>query len=73
MPDATLNSDFDRLVDSWLAGYTVVDIERKLILRTLARHRGSRTRAAQDLKISVGNLRNKISVQIIGSCGASVL
>jgi two-component system response regulator FlrC len=61
MPDTTLISDFDRLIDSWLVGYTVVDIERELILRTLARHRGSRTRAARDLKISVRTLRNKIN------------
>jgi DNA-binding NtrC family response regulator len=61
MPDTTLPDDFDRLIDSWLVGYTVVDIERELILRTLARHRGSRTRAAQDLKISVRTLRNKIN------------
>lgn len=61
MPDTSVSDDFDRLIDSWLVGYTVVDIERELILRTLARHRGSRTRAARDLKISVRTLRNKIN------------
>ena len=61
MPSTTLPNDFDRLIDSWLIGYTVVDIERELILRTLAHNRGSRTRAAQDLKISVRTLRNKIN------------
>jgi DNA-binding NtrC family response regulator len=61
MPDTTLTNDLDQLIDSWLVGYTVVDIERELILRTFARQRGCRTRAARDLKISVRTLRNKIN------------
>ena len=62
MLGAALTVEFDRLLDSWLVGQTVVDIERELILRTLAFHHGCRTRAARDLKISVRTLHNKINV-----------
>lgn len=61
MPDATFTSDFDRLIVSWLVGHTVEDVERELILRTLAFRRGSRTRTARDLRISLRALRNKIN------------
>ena len=60
MPGPAFDADFDRLLDSWLVGQTVVDIERELILRTLAFHHGCRTHAARDLKISVRTLRSKI-------------
>jgi hypothetical protein len=61
MPGTSFTSDFDRLIVSWLVGYPVEDVERELILRTLAFHRGCRSRAARDLKISVRALRNKIT------------
>ena len=61
MPGTTFISEFDRLIVSWLVGHTVEDVERELILRTLAFHRGGRTRAARDLKISIRALRNKIN------------
>ena len=61
MPGTSFTSDFDRLIVSWLVGHTVEDVERELVLRTLAYHRGSRTRAARDLKISIRALRNKIN------------
>ena len=60
MPGTTFSSGFDGLIVSWLVGHTVEDVERELILRTLTYHRGSRTRAARDLKISIRTLRNKI-------------
>ena len=61
MPGTSIISDFDRLIVSWLVGHTVEDVERELILRTLAYHRGCRTRAARDLDISIRALRNKIN------------
>ena len=60
MPGPTFTSGFDQLIVSWLVGHTVEDVERELVVRTLAYHRGSRTRAARDLKISIRTLRNKI-------------
>jgi DNA-binding NtrC family response regulator len=43
-----------------LIGATVDEIERELVLQTLARCNGNRTRAARVLGISVRTLRNKI-------------
>jgi len=43
-----------------LVGSTLRDMERELILQTLAHHLGNRTRAAGVLGISVRSLRNKI-------------
>ncbi len=44
----------------FLIGSTVGEIERELVLQTLARCNGNRTRAARVLGISVRTLRNKI-------------
>jgi two-component system response regulator AtoC len=41
---------------------TLKDMERELILRKLANTRGNRTRAAQELGISVRTLRNKLNL-----------
>jgi len=41
-------------------GQTVEEVERELVLRTLANHHGNRTTAARALGISVRTLRNKI-------------
>ena len=60
MPGTTFTSGFDQLIVSWLVGHTVEDVERELVVQTLAYHGGSRTRAARDLKISIRTLRNKI-------------
>ena len=43
-----------------LIGSTVGEIERELVLQTLARCGGNRTRAARVLGVSVRTLRNKI-------------
>ena len=43
-----------------LIGATVDEIERELVLQTLARCDGNRTRAARVLGLSVRTLRNKI-------------
>ena len=43
-----------------LIGATVGEVERELVLQTLARCGGNRTRAARVLGISVRTLRNKI-------------
>ncbi|MGD9837981.1 MAG: helix-turn-helix domain-containing protein [Afipia sp.] len=43
-----------------LIGATVGDIERELVLQTLARCGGNRTHAARVLGLSVRTLRNKI-------------
>ena len=64
MPAAAFASTLDHLpseIVSWLVGHTVGEVERKLILHTLAYHSGSRTRAATGLGISIRTLRNKIN------------
>ena len=43
-----------------LIGATVDEVERELVLQTLARCDGNRTRAARVLGLSVRTLRNKI-------------
>jgi len=45
---------------SCLVGHTVADVERELILETLRRCQGNRTRAADILGISIRTLRNKL-------------
>ena len=45
-----------------LIGSTVDEIERELVLQTLARCDGNRTRAARVLGLSVRTLRNKIRI-----------
>jgi DNA-binding NtrC family response regulator len=54
-PSLTLNE-----VVPLLIGSTVEEIERELVLQTLARCDGNRTRAARVLGFSVRTLRNKI-------------
>ena len=44
----------------FLIGSTVGEIERELVLQTLARCHGNRTHAARMLGVSVRTLRNKI-------------
>lgn len=54
-PDPAALVSFDRLV-----GRTIADVERELILQTLARCDGNRTSAAAILGISVRTMRNKL-------------
>jgi DNA-binding NtrC family response regulator len=42
-------------------GMTVADMERKLIMRTLERSGGNRTKAAETLGVSIRTLRNKLN------------
>ena len=53
-----------------LIGSTVGEIERELVLQTLARCDGNRTRAARVLGVSVRTLRNKI--RLYSACGIDV-
>ena len=64
MPLPAFDVTFDHVPSetvSSLVGHTVRDVERKLILHTLASLGGNRTRAANVLGISIRTLRNKIS------------
>lgn len=45
-----------------LIGATVDEVERELVLQTLARCGGNRTRASRVLGLSVRTLRNKIRI-----------
>jgi two-component system, response regulator FlrC len=49
------------VVGAALVGFTIADIERALIIQTLAHYAGNRTRAASVLGVSVRTLRNKIN------------
>jgi two-component system response regulator FlrC len=63
MPGHSIASTLNYLpneITSYLVGHTVEEIERELILCTLAYHCGCRTRAASALEISIRTLRNKI-------------
>jgi DNA-binding NtrC family response regulator len=64
MPGSAFASTVDHLpsaIVSRLVGHTVEEVERELILQTLAYHGGSRTHAASGLGISIRTLRNKIN------------
>ncbi|MBR0714899.1 helix-turn-helix domain-containing protein [Bradyrhizobium liaoningense] len=47
-----------------LIGSTVDEVERELVVQTLARCDGNRTRAARVLGLSVRTLRNKIRLYV---------
>jgi DNA-binding NtrC family response regulator len=59
-PEAPASSLAPNEVVLLLIGATVGEIERELVLQTLARCDGNRTRAARVLGVSVRTLRNKI-------------
>jgi DNA-binding NtrC family response regulator len=59
VPALAAHSDPSEIVP-YLIGSTVEAIERELVLQTLTRCDGNRTRAARVLGVSVRTLRNKI-------------
>jgi DNA-binding NtrC family response regulator len=59
-PEALLPSLAPHEIVPLLIGATVDEVERELVLQTLARCDGNRTRAARVLGLSVRTLRNKI-------------
>ncbi len=59
-PEASAPSLAPNEVVPLLIGATVGEVERELVLQTLARCDGNRTRAARVLGLSVRTLRNKI-------------
>jgi DNA-binding NtrC family response regulator len=59
-PEASAPSLSPNQVVPLLIGSTVGEIERELVLQTLARCDGNRTRASRVLGVSVRTLRNKI-------------
>jgi DNA-binding NtrC family response regulator len=59
-PEALLPSMAPNEIVPMLIGATVGEVERELVLQTLARCDGNRTRAARVLGLSVRTLRNKI-------------
>ena len=60
-PHSPLSDASRRRVARWLVGLPVRDVERDLVLETLASTRGNRTAAARALGMSVRTLRNKIT------------
>jgi two-component system response regulator FlrC len=64
MPESAFAITIDQLpneIANWLVGHTVAEVERELIIHTLAHHCGCRTHTARTIKISIRTLRNKIS------------
>ena len=60
-PRIPLSFSSRRRLVRWLVGSSVRDIERDLILATLADNYGNRTVSARTLGLSVRTLRNKIA------------
>ena len=61
-PEALLPSLAPNEIVPLLIGATVDEVERELVLQTLARCDGNRTRASRVLGLSVRTLRNKIKI-----------
>ena len=60
LPDVPASSLTPNEIVPFLIGATVGEVERELVLQTLARCDGNRTRAARVLGLSVRTMRNKI-------------
>jgi len=58
---APISSSSRRRLARWLVGSLLSDIERDLVLETLAYTHGNRTASARLLGVSVRTLRNKIT------------
>ena len=65
-PDFPVSSLTPNEIVPLLIGSTVDEVERELVLQTLARCDGNRTRAARVLGVSVRTLRNKIRLYTAG-------
>ena len=65
-PDIPASSLTPHQIVPLLIGSTVDEIERELVLQTLARCGGNRTRAARVLGVSIRTLRNKIRLYSAG-------
>jgi DNA-binding NtrC family response regulator len=60
-PHVPISGSSRRRLVRWLVGSHISDIERELILATLALTHGNRTVSARLLGVSVRTLRNKIA------------
>jgi DNA-binding NtrC family response regulator len=60
VPEVPVSSLTPNEIVPLLIGATVGEVERELVLQTLARCDGNRTRAARVLGLSVRTMRNKI-------------
>jgi Bacterial regulatory protein, Fis family len=60
-PHAPISSSSRRRLARWLVGSPIRDVERDLVLETLASTHGNRTASAHLLGVSVRTLRNKIT------------
>ena len=60
-PQLPITDAYRRRVTRWLVGLPIRDIERDLVIETLASTRGNRTASARVLGMSVRTLRNKIA------------
>jgi len=60
-PHAPISCASRRRLARWLVGSPIRDVERDLVLETLANTRGNRTVSARLLGLSVRTLRNKIT------------
>jgi DNA-binding NtrC family response regulator len=60
-PHSPITDASRRRLARWLVGLPVRDVERDLVLETLASTHGNRTVAARALGMSVRTLRNKIT------------
>ena len=60
-PRSHISSASRRRLTRWLVGSPIKDIERDLVLETLARTDGNRTASARLLGLSIRTLRNKIT------------
>lgn len=58
---SAISNSSRRRVMRWLVGTSVSDLERDLIVQTLADADGNRTLSARVLGVSIRTLRNKIS------------
>ena len=61
LPHAPISSVSRRRLARWLVGSLLRDVERDLVLETLAHTDGNRTASARLLGVSVRTMRNKIA------------